>query len=103
QRFERRREDGEGFVETLPRDRERPSVGGQGTRRFADEEHRVLDAGEGGPAKPGLVDHVPTRVPERDQMSGEISAVDRRHVFRVERTAVSPVLPVVVVATELLD
>ena len=87
----------------MPRDRERPSVGGQGTRRFADEERRVLDSGEGRPAKSGLVDHVPTGVPQRDQMSGEISAVDRGHVFRVERTTVFRVVPVVEVATEVLE
>src|SRR5205814_4250039 len=49
------------------------------------------------------VDHRLTGVPERDQMTAEISAVDRRHVLRVERTAIARVVPVVKVAPEALE
>ena len=47
--------------------------------------------------------HLATRPVERDQMTGEIAAVDRRDVLRVERPQVVRVVPVVEVAAEALE
>ena len=42
-----------------------------------------------------LVDHLATRAREREQVTGEVAAVDGRHVFGFERVEVARVVPVV--------
>src|SRR2546426_12134358 len=98
-----RRDGVERLVEALSRRRLRPPVARQGARRFTHEERRVLDPGERRRTQHRAVDHLPTAVRERDEMTREIPAVHRRHVLWVERTAVFCVVPVVEVAAEALE
>ena len=76
---------------------------GQPARRLGDEQGGVLDPRERGRTEPGALAQRSTGVPERDQVPGEIAAVDGRHVARLERAAVARAVPVVEVATEALE
>ena len=98
-----RRDGVERLVEALSRRRLRTPVARQGARRFPHEERGVLDPGERRRTQHRAVDHLPTAVRERDEMTREIPAVHRRHVLWVERTAVFCVVPVVEVAAEALE
>src|SRR5207247_4346569 len=61
-----------------------------------------LDARERRRTQHRAVEHLATGVADRDEMTGEVSAVHRRHVLRLERVAVFRVVPVVEVAAEAL-
>ena len=82
-----------------------PAIDGQGAplvarrvHRFAQDRQRVVDAVEVAAAEHGLAHHFPTRLFERQQMTGEVAAVHRRYVLRIERTQVARLVPVVEVA-----
>ena len=93
----------ERLVELLPGHRLGAPVVGERAQRLAGEPQRVRDPGEPFRTHHGTVDHLPAGVAQRDQVPGEIPAVDRRDVLRVERTEVARVVPVVEVAAEALE
>ena len=68
-----------------------------------DEEDGVRNPGEHMRAKQWAVDDVLARLSERDEMTGEVSTIDRGHVFRVERAEVTRVIPVIEMTTETLE
>ena len=49
------------------------------------------------------VDDLLARLSERDQVPGKVSTIDRGYVFRIERTQVTRVIPVVEVAAKTLE
>ena len=53
--------------------------------------------------QPRTGDHLLAGMRERDEMAGEVSAVDRRDVLRFERSAVRGVIPVVEVPAKALE
>ena len=59
---------------------------------------RVIDPGQRGRDRQRLVDHLAAGIRQRQQVAGEVAAVDRRHVGRLERLQVARVVPVVQVA-----
>src|SRR5207302_1642485 len=83
--------------------RARARVAGLRDRRLVDEPGGVLDPGERRPIEAWALDHLLAGVRERDEMAGEIAAVDGRNVLRLERVAVLRVVPVVEVAAEALE
>ena len=100
-----RRDSVERLLQTLrerpARERATPAASDHGQTH---ELHRVVDPGErrAGPirVRPTISSH---GVRERDEMAGEIAAVDRRDVLRLERLGAPRVVPVVEVAAEALE
>src|SRR4029453_2875896 len=90
------------FIQVFPRDRLRASVVADGACRFTEEENGVRNPGEHLRAKQRAVDDVLARLSERDEMTGEVSTVDRGYVFGIERAEVTRVIPVIEVTTETL-
>ena len=70
---------------------------------MAEEENGVRNPGEHLRAKQWAVDDVLARLSERDEVTGEVSTVDRGYVFRIERAKVARVIPVIEVTTETLE
>ena len=64
-----------------------PRVVGQRAGRLADDERRVFDPGQRRGADQRTPEHLAARVLERDQVAGQISAVDSRDIKRSERGA----------------
>ena len=93
----------ERLVEVLRRHRVRAPVVGERAERFADERNRVLDPASHCGSTTGRADHLAACVAERDQMPGQISAVHRRNVLRLQRAQVARVVPVVEVAAKALE
>src|SRR5207342_3413111 len=69
----------------------------------AEEEDGVGNPGEGVRTEQRAVDDVLARLSERDQMTGEVSTVDRGYVFGIERPEVARVVPVIEVTAETLE
>jgi hypothetical protein len=63
----------------------------------------VLDARQGGGDRKRLLDHLPAGIGQREQVPGEVAAVDRRHVRRIKPTQVARVVPVVEMAAIVLE
>src|SRR5687768_5014260 len=90
-------------VEGPARVRARPrAADGRATGQL-NEQETVLDPRERRAREDRTIDHLLAGLRERDEMAGEVAAVDRRDVLRVERTAVFRVVPVVEVAAEALE
>ena len=68
----------QGLFELPPGERLAPPVVADRARRLASQRDRVLDAGQRRPDRKRLVDHLVTGVRQREQVAGEIAAVDRR-------------------------
>src|SRR4029453_8019096 len=77
------------FIQVFPRDRLRASVVADGACRFTEEENGVRNPGEHLRTKQRAVDDVLARLSERDEMTGEVSTVDRGYVFGIERAEVT--------------
>src|SRR6266849_2307530 len=73
------------------------------SERFADQADQVLDPGDSLRREDGTGDHLAASVAEREQMAGEISAVDGRDVLGLERAQVAGRVPVVEMAAEELE
>src|SRR5712691_6267977 len=95
-------QDIECLVQVFAGDRLRASVVDDRACRGADEEDGVRNPGEHLRAKQRAVDDVLARLSERDEVTGEVSTIDRGHVLRVERAEVTRVIPVIEMTTETL-
>ena len=87
-------------VQLVPGDRLRAPVLGKHAQGFAREIQRVPDAGESfgtGHRGPGPF---PARIGQREEVAGQVAAVHRRDVLRVQRPQVPRVVPVVEVAAK---
>ena len=91
------------FIQVFPGDRLRAPVVDDRACRCAEEEDGVRNPGEHLRAKQRAVDDVLARLSERDEMTGEVSTVDRGYVFGIERAEVTRVIPVIEVTTETLE
>ena len=100
---ERRGQRVECLIQVFTGDRLRAPVVSDRTCRGADEKHGVRNPGEHLRAKQWAVDDVLARLSERDEVTGEVAAIDRGHVLRVERAEVTRVIPVIEVTTEPLQ
>ena len=89
--------------EVTARDVLAPSIVGDGRRRLACQRDRIVDAPQGGSHGERQVEHLAAGVGERDQVSAEVAAVDRRKVRRLERPEIPGVVPVVEVAVQALQ
>ena len=87
----------------FPGDRLRAPVVNDRTCRCTEEEDGIGNPGEHLRAKQRAVDDVLARLSERDEMTGEVSTVDRGYVFGIERAEVTRVIPVIEVTTETLE
>ena len=76
----------------------RPSS--QTVRFFTREIERVGDAGETRRIRQRQTAPFPARIGQRDQVTGQIAAVDRGDVFGIERPQILRVVPVVEMAAE---
>ena len=93
------RQRGQGIVELAPRDRLRLAAVPQALSLFPRQVEGVGDPGEAGCGawvSAGLC-ALPfaAGVGERDEVAGEVSAVDRRDIFRIEGAQVAGVVPIV--------
>ena len=95
-----RRGQSEGFVELPPGERLTPPVVADGAGGLAGQRERVPDPGQRGSDRKRLVDHLAAGVGEREQVAGEVAAVDGRHVRGLEPVQVARVVPVVEVTAE---
>ena len=102
-RTEGRGQSVERFIQVFPSDRLRAPVVNDRACRCAEEEDGVRNPGEHLRAKQRAVDDVLARLSERDEMTGEVSTVDRGYVFGIERAEVTRVIPVIEVTTETLE
>ena len=93
----------ERFIQVFPGDRLRAPVVDDRACRCAEEENGIGNPGEHLRAKQWAVDDVLARLSERDEMTGEVSTVDRGYVFGIERAEVTRVIPVIEVTTETLE
>ncbi len=93
----------EGLVELPPGERLAPAVVADPARRVAGQGQRVADPGERRRDRERLIDHEPARVRQRDEVAGEVAAVDRRDVRGLEPVEVARVVPVVEVPPEALQ
>ncbi|HLA14822.1 MAG TPA: hypothetical protein VJZ25_07345, partial [Gemmatimonadaceae bacterium] len=66
----------------------RAPVVDDGACRCAEEEDGIPNPGDYLRPKQRAVDDVLARLSERDEVTGEVSTVDRGYVFRVERAQV---------------
>jgi hypothetical protein len=71
--------------------------------RLAHQGERVLDAGDRRGAGHGAVAGLPAGARDDEQMAGEIAAVDRRDVARIERAQIGGGVPVVEMAAVALQ
>ena len=93
----------DGLVEIGPGDGLAAAVVGELARCFRGEKQRVFDSAQRLAAVERPLHHLPARVAEHDEVTGEVSAVDRRYVPRLERPEVARLVPVVEVAPEALE
>ena len=93
----------ERFIQVFPGDRLRAPVVNDRACRCAEEEDGIGNPREHLRAKQRAVDNVLARLSERDEMTGEVSTVDRGYVFGIKRAEVTRVIPVIEVATETLE
>ena len=91
------------FIQVFPSDRLRAPVVNDRACRRAQEENGVGNPGERLRIKQRAVDDVLARLCERDEMTGEVSTVDRGYVFGIERAEVTRVVPVIEMTTETLE
>ena len=71
--------------------------------RCAEEENGIGNPGEHLRAKQRAVDDVLARLSERDEVTGEVSTVDRGYILGIEGAEVTRVIPVIEVTTEALE
>ena len=69
---------------------------------FTDQRQRISEAGDPAGVSDGRRDHLPAANAKRQEVPGEIAAIDRRNVFRIEGTQIDRVVPVVEMAAEAL-
>src|SRR5215471_3140091 len=86
-----------------PGDRLRASIVNERACRCAEEEDRIRNPRKRLWTKHWAVDDILARLSERDEMTGEISTVDRGYVLGIERAEVTRVIPVIEVTTETLE
>jgi hypothetical protein len=91
------------FIQVFPGDRLRAPVVGDRACRCAEEEDGIRNPGEHLRAKQRAVDYFSARLSERDEVTGEVSTVDRGNVFGIERPEVTRGIPVIEVAPETLQ
>ena len=91
------------FIQVFPGDRLRAPVVNDRACRFTDEKDGIGNPGEYLRAKQRAVDDVLARLSERDEVTGEVSTIDRGYVFRIERAEVTGVIPVIEVTTETFE
>ena len=102
-RTEGRGQSVERFIQVFPSDRLRAPVVNDRTCRRAEEENGIRNPGEHLRAKQRAIDDVLARLSEREEMTGEVAAVDRGYVFGIERAEVTRVIPVIEVTTETFE
>ena len=90
---------GERGFELLP-DRGLCRPRGQGVAR---QGQRVFHPGDPMAIGDGGIDQLPAGIGKRDQMPGQIAAIDRRDVFRLQRPQVARVVPVEEMPAEALE
>ena len=81
----------------------RAQVVGQRLQRLAGERQAVAGAGDDAGDSAGSGPPRRAGIGERDQVAGEIAAVDRRDIRRIERAKIARVVPIVEVAAEPLQ
>ena len=80
-----------------------PALIADGAGGLAGQRDSVPDACQRGRDRKWLVDHLAARIRHCEQVAGEIAAVDRRHVSRLEPAEIAGVVPVVQVPAEPLQ
>ena len=91
------------FIQVFPSDRLGAPVVNDRACRLAEEQDGVGDPRERMRAEQRAVDDLLARLSERDEMAGEVSTIDRGYVFRIERTEVTRIIPVIEVTPETLE
>ena len=90
-------------VELFARDDGRAAIIAEPTQRHAGERDCVRHAVEAARLGDWTIDDLATRVRQCDEMAGEIAAIDRRDVFRVELTDIARIVPIVEMTAEMLE
>ena len=93
----------QGAGQLARRDEMGAPVVGQGLQRLAGERQAVARAGDGAACIGGIAPPRGTGVGERDQVAGQVAAVDRRDIGGIQRTQIRRVIPIEEVATEALQ
>ena len=97
------RKGGEGVVELAPRYRLRSAPVVQAARVLTREVECVRDTGETPPIREGMTSPLPQCIGERDQVAGEIAAVDGGDVSGIERPEIARAVPVIEMAAEAIE
>ena len=93
----------ERFIQVFPGDRLGAPVVNDRACRLAEEQDGIGNPRERMRAEQRAVDDLLARLSERDEVTGEVSTVDRGYVFRIERTEVTRIVPVIEVAAETFE
>src|SRR5688572_2758201 len=88
------------FIQVFPGDRLGAPAVDDRVPRLAEEEQGIGDSRERMRIKQRAVDDLSAGLSERDKVTGEVSTIDRGYVFRIERTKVTRIIPVIEVAAK---
>ena len=97
------RERGERVVELVPGHRLGASPVAQPVRRFTRQVERIGDAGQALRRRWRQDGPLPAGIGERDQVAGQVAAVDRGDILRIERAQIARVVPVVEMPAEPVE
>ncbi len=90
-------------IERLASDRLRAAIVGHVAQRLLGQGQGVVDAAEPVGAEHRRRDDLATGAAERDQVPGEVAAIHRRHILRLEGPQIAGVVPIVEVPVEALE
>ena len=93
----------QGAGQLARRDEMGAPVVGQSLQRLAGERQAVARAGDGAARMGGIAPPGGTGIGQRDQVAGQVAAVDRRDIGGIERTQIRRVVPIEEVAAEALQ
>ena len=91
------------FIQVFPGDCLGAPVVGDRACRLTEQQNGIGNPGERLRAEQRAVDDLLARLSERDEVAGEVSTIDRGYVFRIERTEVTRIIPVIEVTPETLE
>jgi hypothetical protein len=96
-------EPGERILELAPGHRRHAALVAQQARLLARERDGVCDAGEASCVRDRMIPPFPAGIRQRDEVPGQIAAVDRGYVAGIERPQIPRVVPIEQVPAEALE